>query len=192
MVEEKVIALFKQPDFGLIGLERFRQKLKEKNIIISKEKLKKILDKLGESELFQRPKISIGSSITETGIRSGYQCDLIDFSLLHRRNKGFKWILTCIDVYSRYAWAIALKKKTGPEVVRGLITILKNGTPERITTDNGKEFTNTLFQKLLRDNNIRHFLNQPGDHNTMGLIERFNRTVRERLGRNFERIGRLN
>jgi len=112
-------------------------------------------------------------------------------SLLKGKNKNFNWILTCIDVFSRYSWAIPVKKKTGVLVTEAFAKILKDGQPLRVTSDNGSEFINSNFQKLLRKHKITHFLNQPGDHNTMRLIERFNRTLRGLMGRNYERIGKL-
>ena len=54
-----------------------------------------------------------------------------------------------------------------------------------LTTDNGSEFTNTAIKKLLKDNDIEHYLNEPEDHSTMGMIERFNRTLKQKLEKIF-------
>ena len=50
-----------------------------------------------------------------------------------------------------------------------------------ITSDNGTEFLNNKVLKFLDKQHIKHFNNEPGDHNTMGKIERFNRTLKQRL-----------
>ena len=50
-----------------------------------------------------------------------------------------------------------------------------------ITSDNGKEFMNIKVQRYLKEEHIEHFNNEPGDHHTMGKIERFNRTLKQRL-----------
>lgn len=51
--------------------------------------------------------------------------------------------------------------------------------PMRITSDNGKEFMNAAVQALFRAKSIQHYTTQVGDKRTTGLVERFNRTVRE-------------
>ena len=53
-----------------------------------------------------------------------------------------------------------------------------------LTTDNGSEFTNKAMKKLLKDNDIEHYLNEPDDHSTMGMIERFNKTLKIKLEAN--------
>ena len=42
-----------------------------------------------------------------------WSADLVDMQSLEKQNDGYKYILTVIDIYSRYAWAIKLKTKTG-------------------------------------------------------------------------------
>ena len=54
-----------------------------------------------------------------------------------------------------------------------------------VTTDNGSEFLNKVVQDIFKDNKIKHYLCQVGDHNKMGMIERFNRTIKNYLRRYF-------
>ena len=96
-----------------------------------------------------------------------------------RQNSGFRWILTCIDITSRFAWAVPLYRKTGPHTAQAFRIILCDGVPKRVTSDNGGEFMNRSFRELMEEHGIRHYQNQPGDHSTMGLIERFHRTLRD-------------
>lgn len=184
--------LFLDPKFGLKGVDAFRTKLlTEKKINIRREQLLEILKQISASELFEKPKKSTGNSITERCIGCGYQIDLMDMSTLATRNKNFHWILTCVDVKSRYAWAVPVKRKTAALVSEAISKILKEKVPQRITTDNGSEFLNFKVKELFDKHKIEHSTNEPGDHSTMGLIERFNRTLRNLINRNFERIGKL-
>ena len=112
---------------------------------------------------------------------------------LATRNKNYAWILRIIDVYSRYVWAFALKCKSQAEVyaaLNGWLQSLKE-TPKRMTSDAGTEFTNKKVQRLFKVNHVEQFFNQVGDKTTTGLVERFNRTLRELMGRNFSRLGKL-
>ena len=48
-----------------------------------------------------------------TGVNDQWQTDLVDISSLERFNKGYKSLLTCIDVFSKFAWVVPLKNKSG-------------------------------------------------------------------------------
>ena len=57
----------------------------------------------------------------------------MDISSLARFNKGYKFLLTCIDVFSRFAWVVLLKSKTGESLVNGFQIILDTGRfPEKL------------------------------------------------------------
>ena len=63
-----------------------------------------------------------------TGIHEQiWQADLVDISPLARFNKGYKFLLTCIGVFSKFAWIVALKNKTGESLVNGFQSILDTG-----------------------------------------------------------------
>ena len=81
-----------------------------------------------------------------TGIDDQWQADLVDISSLARFNKGYKFLLTCIDVFSKFAWVVPLKNKTGESLVNGFQSILDLGrSPEKLQTDKGTEFLNRNF-----------------------------------------------
>ena len=77
------------------------------------------------------------------GIDHQWQADLVDVSRISSYNKGCKYLLTYIDVLSRYSWVISLKDKTGKTLVVAFTTIFESGRhPVRLQTDKGIEFTN--------------------------------------------------
>ncbi len=78
-----------------------------------------------------------------------FQADLVDMSAHSKENDNIKFLLTCIDVFSKYAWARPLKNKTGKEVTKAFDSILKeNRVPQKLQTDMGTEFFNKHFQQL--------------------------------------------
>ena len=110
--------------------------------------------------------------------------DLVDVKNLSQYNKGYKYLLTVIDVLSKYAWVVPMKNKTGSEQKRAFETILKeNRKPVQLQTDKGSEFYNKTFSDYLKDENIHHFSTQ-GDTKA-ATVERFNRTLKERMYRAF-------
>ena len=76
--------------------------------------------------------------------------DLIEVQIIAKENKGFRYILVVVDAFSKYAWAVPLKKKTGEEVTDAFTKIVKQGRkPQKLQTDAGKEFYNKTFQTWL-------------------------------------------
>jgi len=129
----------------------------------------------------------------ETTKGRGIQIDLMDMSKLATRNKNTHWILCAIDVFSRYAWAFPVKRKTKGLIYQCLKEWLQSlpEPPRRITSDAGTEFTSKKIAALFQQHDITHYVNQVGDKTTTGIVERFNRTLRDLMGRNFTRLGKL-
>ena len=111
-----------------------------------------------------------------------WQADLADVSLLSRQNGGYRYILTVIDLFSRYAWSRPLKTKRGDEVAAAFKAIFKGGRiPKRIQTDQGKEFENRHVRALFAKHNITLFSVKSAYK--AALVERFNRTLKHKLWR---------
>ncbi len=109
-----------------------------------------------------------------------FQADLVDMSAYSKENDNIKFLLTCIDVFSKYAWACPLKNKTGKEVTKVFESILKeNRVPQKLQTDKGTEFFNNHFQQLMKKYDIHHFATA-SDVKT-SVVEHFNRTLRGRM-----------
>ena len=113
-----------------------------------------------------------------------WQADLADVSLISKQNKGYNFILTVIDIFSRYAWARPLKTKSGKEVAAAFRDIFHEGRiPKRVQTDQGKEFENREITKLFREHQIELFSVKSAYKAAM--VERFNRTLKTKLWRYF-------
>ncbi|KAG0440842.1 Gag-Pol polyprotein [Dictyocoela muelleri] len=107
-----------------------------------------------------------------------FQIDLIDLKSYSEENGGYKWILTVIDIYSRFGFVKALKNKTGTLVVAGLKDIFhEHGPCEILQSDNGTEFKNKDIQKLCEDLNIEQIHGRPNHPQSQGIVERFNQTI---------------
>lgn len=116
------------------------------------------------------------------GIDMQFQADLVDMSTYAKENDNNHFLLTCIDLFSKYAWTRVLKNKSAVEVAKAFESILEEGrVPEKIQTDKGKEFFNKHFQKLMKKYNITHFATS--SELKSSVIERFNRTLRGRMWR---------
>ena len=80
--------------------------------------------------------------------------DLADMQLLSKFNKGIKYLLCVIDLFSKYAFVVPLKDKKGVSIVNAFKSILdKSGRkPNKIWVDQGSEFYNHIFKKWLANN----------------------------------------
>ena len=85
--------------------------------------------------------------------------DLVDVQLISKFNKGYRFLLCVIDIFSKYAWVIFLKDKKGVSIANASQKILKdsNRKPNKIWVHRGSEFYNNSFKKWLRDNNIKMY-----------------------------------
>jgi len=93
------------------------------------------------------------------GIDSQWQADLVDMQSLSRWNRGYKYLLTCIDILSKFAFVVPLKTKTGKELVAAFKKIFRQGRkPEKLQTDAGTEFKNRTFQTFLKEENVHFFV----------------------------------
>ena len=81
--------------------------------------------------------------------------DLADMQSLNKFNKGFKYLLCAIDLFSKYAWVIPIKDKKSTSIVNAFKKIVSKGCkPNKIWVDQGSEFYNQPFEDFFKIDNI--------------------------------------
>ena len=110
-----------------------------------------------------------------------WQADLVDFQKYSRNNKGYKYVLTVIDILSRFAFAEPIKNKTGPSIVAAFNRIFSKykRIPQKLQTDHGGEFYNTTLKAFLKNKKIIHY--STFSETKAAVVERFNRTFKNKL-----------
>ena len=122
------------------------------------------------------------------GIDQQWQADLVEMIPYARVNQNYRYLLTIIDLFSRYAWAIPIRDKTGRSVTAAFRLVFAQGRrPQRLQTDDGREFDNRHVQHLLNIQNIRFFTVK--SQFKAAVVERFNRTLKTKMWRHFTRTG---
>ena len=103
--------------------------------------------------------------------------------LLSKYNKGIRFLLCVIDIFSKYAWVVPLKDKKGISIVTAFQNILKQSNskrkPNKMWVDKGPEFYNAYFKKWLRDNDI--IMYSTHNEGKSVVVERFIRTLKSKL-----------
>lgn len=119
-------------------------------------------------------------------IDSDWQADLCDLQNLKKHNKDCSYILTVIDVLSKFAWVEPIKDKSPSTVAKAFKKILDTSgrDPWRLYTDKGLEFRGKPFQKLLQSYDIQYLSSESPDVKA-AVAERFNRTLKSRLWKYF-------
>ena len=116
--------------------------------------------------------------------------DLADMQSLSRKNKGIKYLLCAIDLYSKYAFVIPLKYKKGISIVNAFDKIIKQSKrkPNKIWVDQGSEFYNNVFGKWLSDNDI--IICSTYNERKSVVAERFIRTLKNKLYKHMTATGK--
>ena len=107
--------------------------------------------------------------------------DLADMQLISKFNKGFRFLLCVVDIFSKYAWVAPLKDKKGVILVNAFQSILKksNRKPIKIWVDKGGEFYYNSFKKWLQDNDIVMYSTHNKEKSV--VVERFIRTLKNKI-----------
>ena len=107
--------------------------------------------------------------------------DLADMQLVNKYNKGVRFLLCVIDIFSKYAWFVPLKDKKGVSIVAAFQSILKQSNRKPNKIDKGSEFCNSSFKKWLQDNDIVMYLTH--NEGKSAVAKRFIRTIKNKIYR---------
>lgn len=118
-----------------------------------------------------------------------WEVDLVDLRSIKDYNDGYTYLLVIIDVLSKFAWVEPLYDKTAVSVAKAFTRVLhpkrsSGRSPICLQSDRGKEFTGSAFQTLLKKKNIQ-FRTVRNPDVKAAVVERFNRTLKERMWRYF-------
>ena len=126
------------------------------------------------------------NKVVALGVDTNWQADLADMKNLSTKNKNYKYLLTVVDVFSKYGWAVPIKNKKPETVAVAFLSILKKSgrRPWWLYTDRGNEFVGRPFREMLNDRGITLVLANSPDIKAPN-VERFNRTIKTRLWKYF-------
>lgn len=128
------------------------------------------------------------------GIAETLQADLIEMQPYKRENRGHRYILLVIDIFSKVAYAEPLMDKTGVEVTRAMDHIIRkvkqqfpNHHIKNLQTDDGKEFFNSSMRRLFEKYDINHYSTY--SYMKASIVERLIRTIKRNLYKQFSLQG---
>ena len=159
------------------GFKKLKNTTKLSSSILADELHKPIIRNFNKRKVYSQFKDNI------------WGVDLADMQSLSRKNKGIKYLLCAIDLFSKYAFVIPLKYKKGISIVNAFNKIIKqsNRKPNKIWVDQGGEFYNNVFEKWLSDNDILMYSTYEGKS---VVAERFIRTLKNKLYKHMTPTGK--
>ena len=112
-----------------------------------------------------------------------HSTDLVDMNQYSKINKGYKYIFTIIDIFSKIAYVYPLKSKKIQDIKACFEKIFKKSKPKYIWSDKEPAFLSKEMQQFFKDNNVKI-------HHTNSLlkavcVEPFNRSLRELMMKEF-------
>jgi hypothetical protein len=165
---------------GFIGANKLHQVLEDH---YTYDQIKSVLDRQTTYQLHKHSKTKIKGRIIAFRPYERLQVDLLDMSMFARQNKGIRWILIAIDIFTRQGFATTLKTKRANDVRDGFKIILDQikYKIERIDTDDGGEFKGA-FKKLIESKDINQVVYPAvNDHFPLGVVNSFSKNVKNML-----------
>jgi hypothetical protein len=169
--------LFKE--FNFPSLNKFYQILKDKGLKYTRKQVKEFIDNQNVNQVHKNfvERKSNQLHITAIVPNELFQIDLLDYQKYSSTNKGFKWILICIDVFTRKAYAEPVKSKTSNLTKNAFKRIIDQAKSKVIFHDEGNEWKGEFLQ-YVNEQNIINIDNNNKNHHALGIIDRFSKTLK--------------
>ena len=137
------------------------------------------------SEELNKPVINkfLHKKIIVNHIDEIHSCDLVDMQKYSRINKGYKYIFTNFDIFSKYSWAFPLKSKKISDIKQCFQKIFKERKPKYIWSDKESAFFSKEMIKFFENNNVKIYYTN--SNLKAVVVERFNRSLRELMMKEF-------
>lgn len=171
---------------SLSGSENFYRSLKEKKIKITRKEVKAwLMTQQSYTRHKQARKKFQRNKVRAEGIDDLWQIDLADVQNIAKYNNQNRFLFTCIDVFSKFAWVIPLKNKNADTVLDAFKKIINESgrKPNNLQSDQGTEFLNRKFRGYLKTIEVGFY--QVNSELKASVVERFNRTIKEKIYRYF-------
>ena len=172
------------------NLDALYKYMKADDILITKKEIKIFLDKQEEVQITKETKQvkKDNGHIVAFTKNQIWQLDIYILQKYVKFNNGYRDILAAVDVFTRQAYCVPMHNKDMSDCVEALEKIFKlNGIPQEIISDTDSSFMGGSFQKLLKSHDVIHDTVPIGSHNSLGIVDRFARTLKTKFTRIIEK-----
>ena len=191
IAEQELRNIYYDPSEGYRSAEKLYRKAKEKGL--KNVSRKSVKDWLKSQDTYTRYKPVIRKhkyrKTFVNKLADQMQLDLVDMGKYGSKNKGYRWILTAIEILSRYAFAVPVYRKDTENMTKAIDKLLENFKkrfgkyPKVVQFDEGKEFCNVGVRDLLKSRDVDYFSTK--SDKKAAVVERFNRTLKTTMWKYF-------
>ena len=176
---------------GYINAKKLHKQMRDKGFKVTLKEIQEVIKGDEVNQLYRevgKMKSEYSPIISPTKLHS-VQMDLVDMrSLNAKANGGYQYLMTAIDVWSRYTVAVPVKSKSTVSTIAGFKEVLQRlGTMKNLTTDEESAFKSAQFKSLYRQKDIKHWPTPPARKRAVMLVERFHRTLRGLVAKRMKR-----
>ena len=189
-IEQGLRDIYNNPRTGYQSIERLYQNAKDSGLDDSR---KVVRDWLRTQDTYTRFKpIVRRHKFQRTFVKDladQVQLDLLDMGKYNNQNKGYYWILTAVEILSRFAFTIPVYRKDTKSMTAAVDELLKKFKtrfgkyPKTAQFDEGKEFFNVGVKELLKSHGVHYF--STNSDRKAAVVERFNRTLKTSMWKFF-------
>lgn len=165
-----------------LGINSFYRVVSEHYLGISRDQVRRFLTQQPAYQLTKHFQKSINKPILAKKPGQMFAIDLVDMSRFQGDNHAKRYILVCVDVFSRYVWCAPLRNKTAADVAREMKKIFEDAemTPTLLLSDNGLEFRGELSE-LCNEQNTKQIFTRSYSPESNGIVESINKQIRRKL-----------
>lgn len=183
-INQTLTKLYKNPITSRNGIYSFFNIASSKYIGISRLDVKKFLQNQENYQIHKtyNKKHIVNKPIITHRCGERLAIDLIILDKLGNVNSGYKYALTCIDAFTKYAWVFPLKTRELPTIIKHVSEVLEDLKPVEVSViqaDN--EMNKNVFKEAFEPLAITLLFSKPYTPQTNGCIERFNGTLKRMM-----------
>lgn len=176
--------IYKDPKTGFIGMAKLYEKAKKIDSSITRTDVIDFYKQHTNTQIHK--KIPNELHLPIVGNIGAYQGDLIFYPQYKRQNNGYSGAFIAVGIVNRIGYGYPFKSKSSKEIDPIIEQFIKDVNEDKrhvvvLETDNGSEFISKSIRKIFEEKNVDHHTGQPGDHNFLGKIDAFSRTIKKRI-----------
>ena len=178
--EKLMQILYYSPNTQFTSIRSLYNELKNRGV--KYQEVKEFVQKQESNQLFRKQKrIKNYFPIAASYKFEIIQLDLVDFSDIALANENYRYLVVAVDVFSRLAFVIPIKSRRTENILEALEEIITATEPTTINSDH--EFTSHAIKNFFAKRGIDLEVVDVGDHHKLGIVDRFCRTLREKLNK---------
>jgi hypothetical protein len=165
-----------------IGPDKFYEVIRDTYGNVSRKAIREFLKNEPNYQVTRQYRKVVNKPVLAKRVNERWMIDLVDLNQFQGSNNGYRYILTCVDVFTRYLWCRALKLKEANLVRDAMVSISNDADakPSVLQSDQGKEFRGEV-EEWCDEHDISHAMSKSYSPQAQGLLEGINKLVRRKL-----------